>query len=92
MTATRPGIVLVVARAMDESGVSDSMQILISTEKVMVSSVKAYNEDGISELPVGEQLQFSVDILPVDATNKEVVWMVNDITGDADISQDGLPT
>ncbi len=90
MTAIEPGTVTVVATAQDGSNISGSMQITISSDKVMVSTVKVNNEVGETELPVGKRVQFLVDILPLDATKKEVIWRVIDITGDAGITQDGL--
>ncbi|MCK5136234.1 MAG: Ig-like domain-containing protein [Bacteroidales bacterium] len=90
LTATSEGTVTVVATAQDGSGVTTSMQITISDQKVMVSSISVISEGGITVLPIGNSLQFSVEALPYNATDKDVIWRVNKKTGDARITQEGL--
>lgn len=84
------GTVTVVANAMDGSGVSHSLTITITSTSVLVSEISISSEGGARLIHEGEDLQFSVSVLPAEATNKSVRWSVEQSTGTASISQNGL--
>jgi len=90
LTATSAGTVNVVASAQDGSGVTGFMQITIIDPTVLVSQIIVISEGGVTEIHTGDTLQFSAEIIPFDATNKEIVWSVESITGDASITQSGI--
>lgn len=90
LTAGNPGTVTVVATAMDDSGVTAFFALSILPPLIPVSSLEISSAGNVSELNSGDELQFSLVILPADATNKEVDWSVIDGTGTAVISPEGL--
>jgi DNA-binding response OmpR family regulator len=58
---------------------------------VPADSIAVYSEGGVTTLDEGKTLQMYVTILPVDATNQDVVWSV-DNESLATIDQNGLLT
>ncbi len=90
LKAVSNGIVTVTAKAMDGSGITASKSIAVSGVQgpiVLVSSLAILGGD-ISD---GKPQQLAVEVLPANATNKEVIWSVSD--GEiAEVSVDGLLT
>lgn len=89
LTANAAGKVTVKATAWDGSGVTGTMNIVVSNilaESITVSS--SGNQDSIF---VGETLQMSAAVLPLDVTNPSVTWSVTP-SGLAQISSNGLIT
>ena len=84
------GIVRVKATARDGSGVADSMEVNISVPEILVDSIHIVSEGGITEIITGMPHQFTAEVLPEDATVKSVVWQVKNLTGEANITQEGL--
>lgn len=48
------------------------------TEAILVESVTISQEEGLTELAVGDTLQLAAAVLPEDATEKTVVWSSSD--------------
>jgi hypothetical protein len=57
-----------------------------------VNDIQISSEGDITQIMTGEELQFSSTVLPLEASNPTVKWQVNNLTGSATISQDGLLT
>ena len=92
LTAISPGTVLVTATAQDGSGITGSMQVTITNPIIPVSRIIVTSEGGVTEIIKGESLQFSAEVLPADATNKDITWSVLEQTGSGTINQDGVLT
>lgn len=64
-----------------------------SSDKVAVTDIIVTGEDDQSTITTNAgTLQMKAEILPVDASNDEVTWSVENSTGAATIDQDGLLT
>jgi hypothetical protein len=92
LTAGDSGRMTVVASALDASGVSDSLAIYIYTPIIPVNEIIIRSEGGVSSVESGLTLQFSASILPEDASNKNLQWSINAISGTASIDPLGLLT
>jgi uncharacterized protein YjdB len=77
LTAKNDGTVIISALATDGSLVWDSLYINLTNQAdIMVSSI-TINEQDVTLAP-GASKKLSVSILPANATNKEVLWSVDD--------------
>jgi uncharacterized protein YjdB len=93
VTAISNGTVKAVATANDGSGVFGALDILITNQVVLVTSIKVTGEGGVSIITLNKgTLQLNADILPLSSTNKSVNWSIVNITGNATISSTGLVT
>jgi uncharacterized protein YjdB len=92
LTAGNPGSVAVVASSLDGSAVSDTFYLTISSPVIQVSGITVSAAGDQTSLESGSTLQFSADVLPQDASNKEIDWSISGGTGTATISGDGLLT
>ena len=90
VTAELPGTVQVIASAMDGSGISDAFSLIITAPQVPITSIELTAAGGITELESGQTVQFSANILPANASNKNLLWSVSSISGTASISSQGL--
>jgi hypothetical protein len=91
LQAVSNGTVTVVATANDGSGVTDSLQVTITNQIVLVSSISLSGEGGSTSIDQsGGTLQVMVTVLPADATDTTVTWSVINGTGRATISPAGL--
>jgi uncharacterized protein YjdB len=90
LTARNPGDVIVMATALDGSGVSGNSALSILAPVIPVSSLELSSAGNVNSLDSGDDLQFSVTVMPADATNKDVDWSVINGTGSAIISPEGL--
>jgi len=85
------GTVIVVAGANDGSGVTDSLQVTISRQFVVVSSINLTCEGGSTSIEQpGGTLQMKATVDPPEATDKTISWSVLNLTGQAIISRKGL--
>ena len=93
LTAISDGTVTALATANDGSGVSGSLVVTISGQIVSVTGITVTGAGGVTTITSGGgTLQLSAAILPDNATNKTVTWSVQNGTGQASISPDGLLT
>ncbi len=91
LQADSNGTVMVVATANDGTGVTDSLQVTISHQIVLVSSISLTGEGGSTSIDQnGGSLQIYVTVLPLDVTDSTVSWSVINGTGQATISPAGL--
>ncbi len=89
LTVLANGTVIVTATATDGSGIKTQNTITISGVKgpvILVSSITIIGRD----ITDGKPLQLSVNLLPVETTNKIVTWEVSSAA--ATITSDGLLT
>lgn len=87
LTAVAEGLVTVTAEANDASGISTDKAVTVSGVVVLVESLNIIGND----ITDGSSQQLTVEVLPANASNKEVTWEVSD-TSIADITVDGLLT
>lgn len=93
LTAALNGTVMVVASAVDDSGLSGELEITISNQSIRVSDINVSSEADADTITVDNgTLQFSAEVLPANAADKDVVWSVIEGTGKATIDQTGLLT
>ncbi len=85
LTPVKIGTVTVRAIANDGSGIIGSKQIEILP--VLVTSFEIVGNNTVQRT---KNIQFSINVTPEDAYNKEVEWSVENLTGEAIISIDGL--
>lgn len=90
LTPLDNGTVQISATANDNSGLSAQKTIKISGVAGPVVLVESISVSG-SDITDGQPKQFSVSVLPNDATNKVIVWSVSD-TSIAEINSEGLLT
>ncbi len=86
LTAVANGVVTVKAASNDGSTVFGSLDVTLSNQPVLVTSITVSGAGGATTIstPNGT-LQMSAAILPSDATNKTVTWSVIKSSGDATI-------
>jgi len=93
LVAKTNGTVTVKATANDGSEVFGELQITISGQIVLVTSVSVTGAGSATTISTdGGTLQMSAAILPADATDQTVAWSVTNGTGSATISESGLLT
>ena len=93
LTAERNGTVKATATATDGSGIKGELQITISNQIVPVESITIQDflkNDTIKG--IGSSLLLNAVISPQDATNKEIDWSVENISGIGNIDLNGLLT
>jgi hypothetical protein len=92
------GTIKVVAISNDGTAVSDTFEVVISSQKgdaVNVSSIVISGTNGVSYINYGENdntLQLSATILPTNATVQTVTWSIAEGENIASINQSGLLT
>ncbi len=93
VSAIENGMVTAKATANDGSGIYGTLQITISGQIVSVTDIMVTGEGGSTSVTSEyAPLQLTAEVLPAGATNKDVTWSLEDITGTATISTDGLVT
>ncbi|WP_413374174.1 S-layer homology domain-containing protein [Paenibacillus taichungensis] len=89
LTAGDLGTVLVQATATDGSGVVGSVRVTITPFPILVNSIAV---SGSNSVQVGQSTPLTASILPADATNRSIVWTVQNGTGKATIDTNGVLT
>jgi uncharacterized protein YjdB len=93
VTPLAPGTVTAIASATDGSGTYDEFPIIISIKAVPVSEIIITSTSGLNTIHTpGGTLQLNAEVLPTDATVKDITWSINNLDGMAKISTDGLVT
>jgi len=93
VTAIGNGTVKAIATANDGSGIFGALDIIITNQVVLVSSITVTSAGGGSIIKINEgTLQLNAAILPLNSTNQSVNWSILNITGKATISSTGLVT
>jgi uncharacterized protein YjdB len=93
LTAIDNGSVTVRATATDGSDVFNTIVITISNQVTPVNNILVSGTGGASIITsIGGTLQLISEVLPANATDKSVIWSINDGTGHATINSSGLVT
>jgi hypothetical protein len=93
LTAEKNGEINVSAKATDGSNISGELIINISNQIVLVENlIITDNLKNDTIIGIGTKLNLKVSVSPSDATNQNVDWIVENITGKASISSNGLLT
>ncbi|MFE6074538.1 S-layer homology domain-containing protein [Paenibacillus sp. NPDC057886] len=87
LTGTSAGTVLVQAKAIDGSEVLGNVEITVTP--VMVQSITV---SGSNSVQSGQSIPLTANVLPADATNRSIVWTVQNRTGKATIDTNGVLT
>ncbi|WP_439129785.1 Ig-like domain-containing protein [Polaribacter sp.] len=90
LRAVANGTVTVTAEAQDNSGVSGTKDVVISGVSVPDVLVESIIVSG-ANITNGQPQTFTAEVLPANATNKEISWSVSDSTI-ATINSEGLLT
>ncbi|MBL7969388.1 MAG: Ig-like domain-containing protein [Prolixibacteraceae bacterium] len=93
VTAEKNGTVTAVATAADGSGVIGEFQISISNQIIPIQSISI--QDGLMNdtlVGIGKNFNLSAKITPNDATNQEIEWSVENLSGKATINTNGILT
>jgi uncharacterized protein YjdB len=91
LQAVSNGTVTVVATANDGSGITDSLEVVITHQRIPVSSITLAGEGGSSTIDRDSgTLQLYAHVLPANATDTTLTWTVISGTGQASISETGL--
>jgi uncharacterized protein YjdB len=90
LTPEKQGKVIVCAASTDSTNIVGKMTITIIKA---VESLSVYGTGGVTSIETGDEtLQMQADVLPVDASIRNITWSVVNGTGKAVISPDGLLT
>jgi endo-1,4-beta-xylanase len=89
LTAYSPGKVTVKATAWDGSGVTGTLNIIVSD--ILAESIIVGSDNNQDSIYIGETLQMSAAVLPDNVTNPTVSWKVTP-PGLAQINSNGLLT
>ena len=100
LTARSNGTVVVRATANDGSNIYGQIEITITNQVVQVASIKikvkikstTITETAAASTTVNGNLELMAEVLPEDATEKNVDWSVINGTGSSVISKDGILT
>lgn len=91
VTAISDGGITVRATANDGSGVYKELNFNIIKPIVLVNTIIVYASEYKTSIDsIGNELQLFANTLPNNASNKSVLWEVEDITGSATINQNGV--
>jgi len=93
LSGEEDGTVTVTATSNDGSGINGTLQITITNNPVLVSSITVTSEGNATSITTDEgTLQMFATIFPENAGNKAILWTIKAGTGKATISTDGLVT
>ncbi len=93
VTAIANGVVTAVATANDGSGARGTLDITISNQATLISSITVTGPAGVTIITTKDgSLQLSAAILPEYASDKNLNWSITNGTGEAFINSTGLVT
>lgn len=93
VTAIDNGTVTATATANDGSNITGSLVITITKQVIPVTGISVNGAGGSTSIATDNgTLQLSATVLPSNATDKTVTWSVQNGTGQATISSNGLVT
>jgi len=93
LTSVAFGTVTALASASDGSGSSGTLAVNIISDIVSVTGISIAGENGESIInEIGGTLQLNAEVTPADASDKTITWSLNNGTGRATISSNGLVT
>jgi len=93
VTAEENGTVKAIAIANDGSETKGELQITISNQKILIQEITIVDNLANDTIKgIGTKLALSAIINPSNATNKSILWTVENLTGKATIDTNGLLT
>ena len=93
ITALDNGNITVMAKANDGSEVYGTLVVTISNQIIPVTGITITGAAGITSITSdGESLLLNATIQPLNATNKTVIWSLENGTGEATINSAGVVT
>jgi len=93
ITAINNGSVTVIATAVDGSGIAGNLTITISNQIIPLTGITLSGNGGSSTITTDNgSLQLLTAFLPLNATNKTVIWSVSNGTGQASVNSSGVVT
>ncbi len=91
LTAIKNGTVRVKASTTDGSALTDSADITLSNQIVLIDNISLTSQGGRDTIDVDNgTLQMVAVVTPIYATNQAIIWSVINETGVATINQSGL--
>lgn len=91
LTAEENGTVKVVATAKDSSGVTGELQISISNQKILVEQIQIIDNLGNDTIKgINTSINLQSSVIPANATNPAVEWLIENISGKASIDGNGV--
>ncbi|MEN1761623.1 S-layer homology domain-containing protein [Anoxynatronum sibiricum] len=82
----------VVITATDGRGGSATTSFLVTTLTIEITEIIVTSAGDITEIEEGNTLQMRAAVSPANASNQEILWSVDAMTGTATIDEDGLLT
>jgi hypothetical protein len=61
-----------------------------SQQSILVTNITVQGQNNVSTINLGQNLQMIAEVLPLNATNSQVTWTVDNGTGSATISNSGI--
>ena len=93
LTAENNGTVNVIASASDGSGIKGELQIIISNQIIPIENLEIIDNLGNDTINgLTAKINLTVSIWPLDATNQNIDWSIENITGTAIINSEGILT
>ncbi|MDP2338159.1 MAG: Ig-like domain-containing protein [Bacteroidota bacterium] len=93
LTAEKDGTVKAIATANDGSGIKGELTITISNQLIPIESIQIIdNLKNDTIIGIGTKINLKAIVSPSNATNQDVGWIVENITGKASIDSNGLLT
>jgi len=95
LTGVSNGSVTVKATAKDGSKVSGTKVVTVSATEIIVpvSQISVSSKTGVSAITAnGGTLPMKATVLPDEATNKDVTWSIENVSGSATIDSTGIVT
>jgi len=93
LVAIANGTVRVKATALDGSNVSGTLTITITNQINRVQTITIHSVNGNFQITdENRTLQLEAVLLPEYATNQEIIWSINNLSGHASIDNTGLVT
>ena len=93
LTPVAYGTVTAIASAVDGSGVSGDITINIVRDVINITGISVSGQKGETTInEIRGTLQLTAEVTPADASDKTITWSINNGTGRATISSDGLVT
>ncbi len=92
VSAISNGTVTARATANDGSGVYGTLDVIITNQSISVTGITVTAEGGATTITTNSMLQLHAEITPAGASDKSVAWSVENETGQARITPEGLLT
>lgn len=93
LVAVAPGYVTVICKSSDDDNIRAESQIKILKATALVEAIDIRcDAENDAEVELGQQVQMIAEIFPGNAANKEVTWEVEEGSGKASLTEEGVLT